>query len=100
MLERNRPTPVGFDRKVMIDMDFLKDLENYDVRQQNFWDFADDLFVLHGSKDEIVDPKIVRDFCEENIIEYLEIENADHRFMNQTYMDLATKKVLEFFSLQ
>lgn len=38
-------------------------------------------------------------FAENNLIEFVPVENADHRFQNPACMEPATKKVMEFFGL-
>ena len=39
----------------------------------------------------------VQEFSEDQVIELITVENADHRFQNQACMEAATKAVLNFF---
>lgn len=88
---------VGFDRKIEVNRQFLCDLEESDILKRDYLDFAEDILILHGTKDEVVSFEISKQFAEDNLIEFIPFENADHRFQNPTSMELATKKVLEFF---
>lgn len=99
LLKKGKSVAVGFDRKVDITLNFLQELEENDIRKLEYLDFADDILIIHGTKDEIVPIDIVQDFSENNVIEFYPMEGADHRFQNQQHMDLATKMVMEFFEL-
>ena len=94
---RGKPVPVGFDRKIEVTRQFLADLEEADIVKNDYLDFADDILILHGTKDEVVPFDVVQKFAEDNLIEFVPAENADHRFQNPACMEQATKKVLEFF---
>ena len=56
-----------------------------------------DILILHGTKDEVVPFQAGRAFAENNLIEFIPVENADHRFQNPACMEAATKAILEFF---
>ena len=99
LLNKGKIVPVGFDRKVEVTLQFLQELKSNDIREREFLDFADDIMIMHGTKDEIVPINVSSEFCENNVIEFYPIENADHRFQNQQHMDLATKMVMEFMEL-
>lgn len=94
---RGKPVPVGFDRKIEVTRQFLADLEEADIVKNDYLDFADDILILHGTKDEVVPFDVVQKFAEDNLIGFVPVENADHRFQNSSCMEQATKKVLEFF---
>lgn len=96
-LHRGKNVKVGFDRKVEINRQFLADLEESDIRKLDYLDYAEDILILHGTKDEVVPFEAGEAFAENNLIEFLPVENADHRFQNPACMEFATKKVLEFF---
>lgn len=96
LLEKNKPVQVGFDRKIEMNLPFLADVKASNVCEMEFIDFADDILIIHGTKDEIIPIDLVKDFADENVIECIVVENADHRFQHQTHMDYATKVVLEF----
>lgn len=97
LLEKGKDASVGFDRKVLIGMDFLKEMEACDVRQYEYFDDADQILILHGTKDEIIPEEIVREFSENNVIEYIPIEGADHRFQDLNLMNLANSHIIRFF---
>lgn len=99
-LEKGKPCSVGFDRKVDMNLQFLKDLESFDVRTHDYLDQAYDICILHGAKDEVIPFEESKKFADDNLIEFYPFETADHRFSNLTDMDLATKIILEFFNLQ
>ena len=41
---------------------------------------ADDILILHGTKDEVVPFEDSQKFADEQLIEFIPIEKADHRF--------------------
>lgn len=98
-IQKGKPTLVGFDRKIQITRQFLSDLQEADIRQVSFLAFADDLLILHGTEDEIVPYAASRQFAENNVIAFVPVEGADHRFIDARKMAAATKTVLEFFEL-
>ena len=97
-LHKGKDVAVGFDRKITVNMDFLEELKNADVRDIEFFDYADDILILHGSKDEVVDYDTVYRFAEDNCIEFIRVEGADHRFQKPACMEAAIKSILAFFS--
>lgn len=100
ILNKGKDASVGFDRKVVITRSFLDDLKFYDVREWDYLDFAEDMLILHGTKDEIVPFDQSKEFAENNVIEFIPVQNADHRFQDPVLMSLATKHVLEFFGMR
>ena len=99
-LKKGKDVQVGFDRKVTVTPGLLEELRSYDVRQLDYLDYAEDLLILHGTADEVVPFDVSREFAENNLIEFIPVEKADHRFQNPVHMSLATKYVMEFFDLQ
>ena len=97
MIQKGKNVQVGFDRKIEVNRQFLTDLEESDIQKLDYLDYADDILILHGTKDEVVPFESGKTFAENNLIEFIPVENADHRFQNPACMDLATKKILEFF---
>ena len=79
--------------------DFLMELEENDITAYDFSEYADELLILQGTKDEVVPPEMVSDFADGNGLLCLMIEGADHRFMDPLKMDEAIKEILEFFEL-
>ena len=98
MIEKGKPVPIGFDRKIAVNQDFLNELKNIDLMNVDFIDHADDIIIMHGTDDEVIKPASVRDFAENNVIEFIPIEGADHRFQNPNHMESAIKCILEFFA--
>ena len=98
-LLRGKDTAVGFDRKVPVSSLFLDQLRQADIRKIDFLNFAEDILILHGTADEVVPFEPVRDFCEEQLLEFLPIEGADHRFRDPRLMDAAIKAILDFYGL-
>ena len=99
-LERGKPVQVGFDRKIEITQAFLQELQTEDLRKTDFFDFADELLILHGTKDEIIPMDAVAAFADDNCIEFLPVEKADHRFQDPKTMEYAINQILKFFSLR
>lgn len=97
LLEKGKDALAGFDRKIFIGQKFLDDLKENDITKRDYIDFADDIMIMHGTKDEIIPIEHARDFCEENVIDFIEVENADHRFKDIDLMNKANHTIMEFF---
>ena len=97
---KGKPALVGFDRKIAVDRVFLDSLREADLTQRSFLDYADDLLIVHGTKDELIPIAAVRAFAEDNVIEFEAVEGADHRFQNPACMDRAIASILAFFGLR
>lgn len=98
-LSRNKPVLVGFDRKIRVTQSFLDELKEADITTRDFHTCADDILILHGTKDEIVPFNGVETFARQNDIRFIAVENADHRFKDPNKMDIAVKATAEFFDL-
>lgn len=98
-LRKGKNVKVGFDRKIEVNPSFLMDLEQNDIRKYEYIEYAEEIIILHGTKDEVVSFDEVKQFADDNIIEFIPVENADHRFQNPACMEAATKAVLDFFEL-
>ncbi len=98
-LKKGKSAFVGFDRKIEITSAYLNELKENDIRKSEFFDHADAILIIQGLKDELVHPEDVRQFADDNAIEFVEIPNADHRFTDPKCMESATKSVLAFFDL-
>ena len=98
-LRRKKEVPVGFDRKVMVSRSFLDELHAADIRAYDYLDQAENILILHGTKDEVVPFEDSRKFADDNLIEFIPIENADHRYRDQKTMDLAIRHIQDFFIL-
>lgn len=99
-LARGKSVPVGFDRKVAVDRAFLESLREADLTQRDFLPWADDILILHGTADEIVPFADVRRFAENNVIDFVPVEGADHRFQHPKAMEFANKEILRFLELK
>lgn len=96
-LQKGREVPVGFDRKIPVNPRFLEELQEKDIRAWEYLDYAEDILVLHGTADEIVPFGAAEAFCENQLIEFIPVDGADHRFRNPQKMDQAIKEILDFF---
>lgn len=92
-----RDAQIGFDRKVTVTRHLLDALQANDIRRRDYLDYADDLLILQGTADELVPFESAKSFAEDNVIEFIPVEGADHRFQNPLHMALATKYVMLFF---
>ena len=99
-IEKGKPVPVGFDRKVNIDAAFLEELRQADVAKRDYFPWADELMILQGTKDEIVPFEAVKAFAEANVIDFIPVEGADHRFQDPRKMDIAIARMLAFFGMK
>lgn len=99
-LQKGKPALVGFDRKVEITPGFLEELRAADLTKTDFMDYADDILILHGTKDELVPFDTAAQFADDNCIELIPVEQADHRFQDPHKMDFAINAILRFFTLR
>lgn len=98
-LQKGKEIPVGFDRKILIGQPFLDELKENDIRGLEYLDWAEDILILHGTKDEVVPFRESYDFAENQLIEFVPVEGADHRFRAPGTMEAAIKGIMEFFQL-
>ena len=96
-LRRGKEVLAGFDRKVSIDRTYLEEIRAVDLLRRDFTAYMDDVLILHGTRDEIVPLEMVRAFADDQLMEFVPIDNADHRFQDPRAMDQAIKVILEFF---
>ena len=99
LLEKGKDVAAGFDRKVLVGPAFLEDLQNHDIRKLDFLDFAEDILIIQGTSDEVVPFESARQFADDQLVEFLPVEKADHRFRHPGTMETAIKAILEFFDL-
>lgn len=97
-LQKGKDIPVGFDRKIMIGPAFLEELRANDIQTRDYLDYAEELLILHGTADEIVPYDAAYAFADNNLIEFIPVEGADHRFRDARKMDQAIKYILDFFA--
>ncbi|SFG20253.1 alpha/beta hydrolase family protein [Oribacterium sp. WCC10] len=98
ILNKGKEILRGYDRKIKISKEFLQDLHDNDVSSYDYMDYADDIIMIHGTKDEMAPLTVAEEFSENNVIELIKVENADHPFSNPKYMDFAIQKIQEFFA--
>jgi hypothetical protein len=98
-LTHGKPVLMGFDRKVRVSPQFLESVKATDIRMIPFFDFADDILIVHGTADEIVPIADSDQFANDNVIEFVPIAGADHRFRDPKKMDAAIALIIEFFGL-
>lgn len=96
-VEKGKEAAVGFDRKVALDKPYLNEIRAVDLLHEDFTPWMDDVLILHGTRDEIVPFDLVQRFADEQLMEFVPIENADHRFQDPRAMDEAIKAILDFF---
>ena len=96
-IRKGKDIMVGFDRKIVVTRALLDDLQANDIRQRDYLDHAEDILILHGTRDEVVPFEESRSFAENNLIEFIPVEGADHRFQDPVRMSLAHKYIMEFF---
>lgn len=80
-----------------MDQSFLDDLKAFDASKHEYFEFADDMLILHGTKDEMIPFEESKAFAENNVIEFIPVEGANHPFQNPNHMALAIHKIIEFF---
>lgn len=98
-LSKNKPVSVGFDRKIRVTQSFLDELKEADITVRDFHAYADEILILHGTKDEVVPFDVVEAFARKNNIRFISVENADHRFIDPKHMDIAVKEAAGLFGL-
>ena len=97
LLANGKTAFIGFDRKIPVDPVFVESLRMADISGLDFSAFADDVLILHGTKDEIVPIDTVREFADKNHIGFIPIQGADHRFIDQSKMGEAITYIEAFF---
>ena len=95
-LARGKDMAVGFDRKVAVDRKFLEDIRAADVTKMDFLEVSEQFLILHGTRDEIIPFDVSEKFADDNLIEFVPIERADHRFQDPAIMGVAIKRIIEF----
>lgn len=84
-------------RGITVTSDFLNDLKSHDIRTYEYFDDAESIIIIHGTKDRTVPIEESEKFADDNVIELIPVENADHPFTNPGYMDFAIQKIIHFF---
>ena len=79
-VNKGKPVLVGFRRKIKVDKEILDEIKENDVTKLDFIDESEKILIVQGTEDELVDFNIVKEFAENNIIDFKPVEGADHRF--------------------
>ena len=95
-LAKGKTVLVGFDRKVKVEQGFLEALKEADIRSCDYLDYAENILILQGAKDEVLSREETEKFAENNVIELETSENADHRFSDPKIMDAAIHRIYLF----
>lgn len=98
-LNKKKEAEVGFDRKIIITSQFLDELAGVRLLETDFMDYADDIFIIHGTKDEIASFEDAKRFSENNVIDFEAVEGADHRFKDLKKLEYANVRTLDFFGV-
>ena len=98
-LQKGKDALVGFDRKIKVNSQFVEEIQKYPMNGVDFVEQAEHMLIIHGTQDEIVPFDVSKTFSDDNLIEFVPVEGADHRFQNPVHMEAATKAVLSFFAL-
>ena len=96
-LARNKSALVGFDRKIKINKQFLESLKVADIFKNDYKEYAENILIVQGTKDEVVSFGKVEEFADKNSIRFVPVEGADHRFQGQSIMNKAIKEIVSFF---
>ena len=86
LIAKGKTVQVGFNRKIKVDKELLEELYKNDVRKLDFVDESEKILITQGTNDELVPYDEVRDFADNNIIEFRTVEGADHLFSNPAKM--------------
>ncbi len=100
IIMKGKPVLVGFDRKIRVDKEFLDELKESDITEYDYIDYADDILILQGMLDELVPPESVKRFADDNLIDYIPVERADHRFTDLNTMHYAINEIIKYFEMR
>ena len=96
-LARGKDIDSGFKRKVRITNDFLMQLKQNNILERDYIDYADDILIMHGTEDELIDFHTDQQFCENNLINFIPIEGADHRYQNPAKLRECINHICAFY---
>lgn len=88
---------LGHEKKIRIPAKFMEQLRENDANGWVFSPFTDKILILHGTKDTLVSHDMVEKFADEKGLDFLSIENADHRFREQSKMREMLDYTMDFF---
>ena len=100
LLSEGKSVLIGFDRKIAVDPAFLASLHVSNITRLDYSPLANKTLILHGTMDEVVPITEVQSFAEANQINFIPIENADHRFTDSKKMSEAIGDIELFFDIR
>ena len=98
-IRKGKEASVGFDRKIAVDAEFLGELNACRIEGLDYLDYAEDILIIHGAADELVPLQTAEAFADNNLIDFVAVEGADHRFKDPKKMEQAIKLILDFYKL-
>lgn len=98
-LNKGKDVSVGFEKPIMIDKAFMNQVHKDSPLNYDFIEFAEEILMIHGTADDLISLEAVEKFADDNIIELVLVEGADHRFHDPKKYDVVLKKSFEFYSL-
>ena len=99
IIQKGKDAAVGFDRKTNINQQYLDELAAFDVRNVEYLDEYEKIIILHGTADEMISYDVVQKFADDNLIELISVENADHRFQDYAAMGNAIRDIINFLEI-
>ena len=98
-LEKGNSVAIGFDHKITITNSFLEELKENNVMEKDFTEYFEDILIIHGTKDEVVPIEPIATCADNNLSDFIPVENADHRFKDPALMGNAIKMILDFYKM-
>lgn len=89
----------GFERKIKITNDVLEEIRENDISNRKYIDLAEDILIMHGTNDELISYDFVKKFAEENEIEFVTIEGADHRYKDPAKLRECINLIRDFYKM-
>lgn len=100
IIDKGKTAEVGFDRKIGVGRDFLDEVAAFDIREKEYIEEFEKIMVFHGTADEIIPYEQAKKFADDNLFEFVAIDNGDHRIQNYAAMGNVIKKTIEFLELK
>ena len=96
-LKKGKEIVRGYQRPIKLSQEFFDELGSYNVTSNEYFDVAEKMLIIAGNKDDFIALSDVEEFCDNNVIECVVIDKADHPFSDPRIMDLAISKIVDFF---
>lgn len=97
MLNNGESIITGFDRKIVVTPEFLNELRINDICKRDYQEVADSIIIMHGTNDELIPYERDKEFCDSNLIKFVSIEGADHRFKNPGTLEECISYIIDFY---